>query len=361
MKSLARSYVWWPNLDTDIESMVKECGGCQQALNRPEIMYSPWIEPSGPWKRLHIDYAGPYLGEMFLVVVDAYSRWLEVKIMKGTTSEKTIEELRNIFATHGFPQVIVSDNAPNFASEELKRFLTHNGIKHVFTPPYHANSNGLVERAVQTFKKGMVNSGKDEALKTKLAKFLLRYRITPHTVTRISPAERLMNRKLRTRLDAMFPAESKVIEAGKDRVKIMNEARFNPGDTVSAVDFRRGHTWIDGRIEEKNNNLVWILLDDGRRIRRHLDHVRARRSCQERKSVVPELMDTIPIEPEDIPIDGNIKRREETRRTTNDTHMPISESEVPPREEVEVEVTQEESVGVRKSGRTTRPPNRYQH
>ena len=83
-------------------------------------MYSPWIELSGPWQRIHIDYAGPYLGEMFLVVVDAYSRWIEVKAMKGTTSVKTIEELRSIFATHGFPQVIVSDNASNFASEEFK-------------------------------------------------------------------------------------------------------------------------------------------------------------------------------------------------------------------------------------------------
>ena len=136
--------------------MVKECGGCQQFLNKPDqIMYSPWMEPSGPWQRIHIDYAGPYLGEMFLVVVDEYSRWLEVKVMKGTTSGKTIEELRSIFATHGFPQVIVSDNAPNFASEEFKVFLKQNGIKHIFTPPYHPNSNGLAERAVQTFKKAL--------------------------------------------------------------------------------------------------------------------------------------------------------------------------------------------------------------
>ena len=74
MKSLERSYAWWSNLELDIESMVKEYGGCQQVLNKPvQIMYSPWMEPSGPWQIIHIDYAGPYLGEMFLVVVDAYS------------------------------------------------------------------------------------------------------------------------------------------------------------------------------------------------------------------------------------------------------------------------------------------------
>ena len=361
MKSLARSYVWWPSLDLDIESMVKECGGFQQVLNKPDqIMYSPWMEPSGPWQRIHIDYAGPYLGEMFLVVVDAYSRWLEVKVMKGTTSGKTIEELRSIFATHGFPQVIVSDNAPNFASEEFKVFLKQNGIKHIFTPPYHPNSNGLAERAVQTFKKALVSSGNEESLKTRLSKFLLRYRITPHSVTNISPAERLMKRKLRTRLDAMFPVENKVIAAGRDREKIRNELLFSPGDTVSAVDFRPGHTWIEGRIEERKNNLVWILLKDGRRIRRHLDHVRTRRSCNEDKEAVPELMDTLPREiPEDSSIDANEEIRESpTITSSNDTPVEISESDGPLQNGVEMT---QEGVPVRKSGRTIRIPNRYQH
>ena len=61
---------------------------------------------------------------------------------------------------------------------------------------------------------------------------------------------------------------------------------YSPEDTVFAVDFRPGHTWIEGRIEERKNNLVWILLKDGRRIRRHLDHVRTRRSCNEDNAAV---------------------------------------------------------------------------
>ena len=80
--------------------MVKECGGCQQVLNKPDQIMYAWMEPSGPWQRIHIDIAGPYLGDMFLVVVDAHSRWLAVQVMKGTTSGKTIEELRSIFETH---------------------------------------------------------------------------------------------------------------------------------------------------------------------------------------------------------------------------------------------------------------------
>ena len=116
------------------------------------------MEPLGPWQRIHIDFAGPYLVEMFIVVVDEYSRWLETKVMKGTLSGRTIEDLRSIFATHGFPQVIVIDNSPNFASEEFKVYLKQNGINHIFTPPYHPNSNGLAERAAQTFKMELVSS-----------------------------------------------------------------------------------------------------------------------------------------------------------------------------------------------------------
>ena len=211
-----------------------------------------------------------------------------------------------MFATHGFPEVIVSDNTPNFASEEFRVFLKQNGIKHIFTPPYHSNSKVLTERAVQTFKKTLVSNGNEDSLKTRLAKFLLRYRLTPHSVTTISPAEILMKRKLRIRLDAMFPVENKVIVSERAIDKIRMYVLFSLGDTVSAVDFRRGHTWIEGRNEERKNNLVWILLKDGRRIRRHLDHVSTRRSCIEDKAAVPELMDTLPrYIPEGAQIDAN--------------------------------------------------------
>ena len=148
--------------------------------------------------------------------------------MKGTSSGKIIEELRSIFATYGFPQVIVSDYAPNFASDEFKVFLKHNGIKHIFTPLYHLNSNDLAERVVQTFKKALVSNGNVDSLKTRLSKFLLRYRITPHSVKKISPAERLIKRKLRTRLDAMFQVQNKVTEAGGDREKLRNIVLFSP-------------------------------------------------------------------------------------------------------------------------------------
>ena len=105
-KSLARSYVWWPGLDHDIETLVKNCGKCQQNQKQPPEAPLPWEWPGQPWSRLHVDYAGPFQGEIFLVLVDAYSKWLEVHVMKSTTSTATIEKLREIFATHGLPKTV---------------------------------------------------------------------------------------------------------------------------------------------------------------------------------------------------------------------------------------------------------------
>ena len=74
--------------------------------------------------------------------------------MSSTSSTKTIEVLRNLFASYGLPLQVVSDNSPQFVSQEFADFLKQNGVKHVRSTPYHPSTNGLVERFIQTFKKG---------------------------------------------------------------------------------------------------------------------------------------------------------------------------------------------------------------
>ncbi|XP_064107990.1 uncharacterized protein K02A2.6-like [Macrobrachium nipponense] len=127
---------------------------CQQyrhcAIDKQPL--HPWKFPSKPWSLIHIDYAGPIEGQMFLVVIDAYSKWLEVVPTQGYTSKVTVSKLRHIFCTHGLPDVIVSDNATAFVSEEFQSFVNKNGIRHVTSAPYHPSTNGLAENAVKTFK-----------------------------------------------------------------------------------------------------------------------------------------------------------------------------------------------------------------
>ena len=205
MKALARSLIWWPGLDTEIEAIASKCAGCQQYKRAPPAApIHPWEWPTRPWERIHIDFAGPFLNSMFLVAVDAHSKWPEVVQMRETTAERTIEVLRGIFSRTGVPSVLVSDNGPQFTSIEFARFTKGNGIKHVTSAPYHPSSNGLAERFVQSFKSAMKASKKDEgSVQTKLSNFLLAYRNAAHTTTGESPAKLFIGRTLPSRLDLL--------------------------------------------------------------------------------------------------------------------------------------------------------------
>ena len=156
MKSLARSYVWWPGMDAAIKEEVKGCTLCQDQQKAPaKAPLRPWEWPERAWSWVHTDYAGPFCGHMFLIMVNAYSKWMEVHVMKTATSHSTIEKMRTAFATHGFPEMLVTDNGSVFTSAEFKDFATSSGIHHLTTSPYHPASNGLAECAVQTFKRSM--------------------------------------------------------------------------------------------------------------------------------------------------------------------------------------------------------------
>jgi transposase InsO family protein len=122
MKQLARKYFWWPKLDKDIEETVRCCSSCQETAKSPATaQQASWSWPGGPWKRIHLDFAGPYLGKMFLVVVDAYSKYLEVVPMSHATSSTTVAALRHIFSNFGLPEHIVTDNGSQFTSEEFQK------------------------------------------------------------------------------------------------------------------------------------------------------------------------------------------------------------------------------------------------
>lgn len=113
MKEIARSYFWWPGIDAEIEEEARGCPDCQNVRNMPQIApLHPWDFPEEPWQRIHIDFVGPMESHMFLVIVDAHSKWPEVAVMNSTSSEKTIEELRSVFSRFGIPQQLVSDNGP---------------------------------------------------------------------------------------------------------------------------------------------------------------------------------------------------------------------------------------------------------
>ena len=123
MKAIAQSYFWWCGLDKAIEDIGKSCHSCQANQPNPSVApLHPWVWPDSPWKRVHGDFAGPFQGHTF-IVVDAYSKWPKVIIMPSTTSEKTIDVLRTMFAQYGLPEHLVSDNGPQFTSSSFSKAI----------------------------------------------------------------------------------------------------------------------------------------------------------------------------------------------------------------------------------------------
>ena len=251
MKALARGLVWWPGIDGEIEAVVKNCQECQEAQPLPATApMQPWSWPTRPWSRLHIDFAGPMDGRMFLVVVDAHSKWMDVIVMKSATALTTVQRLRTLFSNFGIPESIVTDNGPQFAATEFEEFCRSNGIRHILIAPYHPASNGLAERGVQTFKKGYhkLTGG---TVEDRVAQFLLQFRVTPHSTTGRSPAELLFGRNLRTRLDAIRPDLSRTVEKRQDQQKRQHNSRvkvrmFAVKDKVFVRNFGRGKLWLPG-------------------------------------------------------------------------------------------------------------------
>ncbi|XP_054267159.1 uncharacterized protein K02A2.6-like [Macrosteles quadrilineatus] len=115
MRSVARHYVWWPNMDKDIEVYIKRCTSCQENRdNVEEVPLHPWNVPDRVCERVHIDLAGPVNGSMWLVGIDALSKWAEVDCLKTTNSSTIIQRLRSWFSRYGIPSEIVTDNGPQF-------------------------------------------------------------------------------------------------------------------------------------------------------------------------------------------------------------------------------------------------------
>ena len=145
-----------------------------------------------------MDYMGPFL--MFLVIIDAGSKWIEMFPAQSSTTKTIIQHLKALFAQFGLPDIIATDNGPCFVSYKFKDFLTMNGIKHWRSSPYHPSSNELAEKAVQIIKQGLKKMN-DESLNdrlARLARLLFNYRMTHQSTTGVSPSELLMGRKLKS-------------------------------------------------------------------------------------------------------------------------------------------------------------------
>lgn len=280
MKTTARSYLWWPAIDKDIESAVRDCMVCQESRRTPVKAPVPiWEHASQPWHTIHLDFAGPMEGHMFLVVVDACTKWLEVRAMTSATSTAVIRELRAIFATFGLPQKVVSDNGSVFVSREVLDFYHRNGIKAVTSAPYHPATNGQAERMVYELKQALQRD-KVGSLLVRLARFLYRQHSTVTTSTGKTPARLMFGRELASNISRVTPEPetSNEEKVGEGTEQTTSSRRFVKGQPVFALNFRGKPKWIEGILLKQLGLRSWLLQTTLGEIRRHVDHIRRRSS-----------------------------------------------------------------------------------
>ena len=197
----ARQSIWWPGLSRQIEELVKNCATCRKCVQQRSEPLIPSNFPETPWQRVGTDLF-EMKGHSYLLIVDYYSRYIEVARLNQTTAEEVILHTKSIFARHGIPDLVVSDNGPQYSSEAYANFARKFQFEHITSSPHYPQSNGEAERAVQTVK-NLIKKDGDPYLA------LLSYRSTPLKCG-FSPSELLMSRKLRTNLpttrDSLRPA-----------------------------------------------------------------------------------------------------------------------------------------------------------
>lgn len=299
MKSIARSYIWWPALNEDIEKLCRECADCQRIKsNPPKVPLLGWPVPEGVWDRIHVDFFETKKNDFYLIILDAFSKWIEVFSMRSITSFKTIQILRNLFARYGLPKQLVSDNGRTFVSKEFNTFMRLNGIEHVTSPPFSPHCNGAAENSVKTVKHFLLKEVNNSDTDTALARFLLTYRSTTHCSTGLSPAEVFLGRSLRTRFDLIKPSVQKMenpeLAKVKNNIKIAQnrnkrfykgnrKANIKVGYTVYVKDYRGSRiTWCKGVVNKILGPNVFLVKPENcnNLWKRHANQIRTVGSSQ---------------------------------------------------------------------------------
>jgi hypothetical protein len=195
--------------------------------------------PGERWSQLAIDVCGPFpTGEYIVVVTDNYCRWPKAKILKTVTSASILKWLNKVFAQHGYPHVLKSDNASYFTSEEFKSTLNSWGIQLRTVTEYWPQANGEVERFNEVIKKHVLTSQAEQKdwLAT-LPNLLLQYRTTPHRMTGQTPAKLLLQREMRTKIPTIQPA--KVKDGSRMDAEVRNKDSSEKAKTKEYTDKTR--------------------------------------------------------------------------------------------------------------------------
>ena len=246
-KQYLRSSVWFPKMDSLIEAAVYRCIPCQAVTpcpRREPLQMTPL--PAEPWQLVAADIFGPLpSGEKILVLKCLRSKWPEVSVFlrnQATNAEGVISAMEKLFAVHGIPDIIRTDNGPPFNSNAYKQFSRRFGFQTQKVTPLWPEANGQAEAFMKCLGKVIRTAHiENKDWKSALNSFLMAYRATPHPSTGVAPA------------DLLYPGR---------RFKTLLPCQPNAGDRTSNVDkfheraMARSKAYQDARRNTRHSSLT---------------------------------------------------------------------------------------------------------
>ncbi|KAK3752981.1 hypothetical protein QZH41_016289 [Actinostola sp. cb2023] len=284
----ARECVYWPGMSADIRQLIETCETCRKfEVSQPKESLMPHEVPSRPWQRVGVDLF-ELNNKDYLVCVDYYSNFWEVDRLRDTKANTVILKMKSHFSRYGCPDVVISDNGPQFSCREFAKFAHDWEFEHNTSSPGNSKANGKAESAVKTAKNLMKKSLEAG---TDLYTAILDYRNTPTQGLETSPAQRLMNRRTKTLLPTTKTLlQPRVYYADKEQSQLKQRqerqraiydknARDLPplceGDTVRMKPFRPGERmWRKAIVTEMlDDRSYYVESQDGGTYRRNRQHL----------------------------------------------------------------------------------------
>ena len=296
-KALIRTKVWFPGIDAAVDESVKRCIPCQANSTRRETQpLAMSTLPRGPWLELSIDFCGPLpTGEYLLVIIDEFSRFPVVEVVRSTSAEIVIPVVDNVFSLLDYPEIVNSDNGPPFNGHLWKAFMQENGIRHRKITPLWPQANAQAEAFNKPLMKALRSASiSGSSWRREMRKFLRAYRCTPHVTTEFTPHRLMFARDPQTKLPEVrqhVSVDDKVVRendaAANRKMKSRADKRtrakkttLNEGDVVLVRRQKTGKlstpfdpTPLD--VASRNGSMITARRADGSRVTRNVSMFRS--------------------------------------------------------------------------------------
>ena len=366
----AKTSVYWPGYTNEIHDMVASCSKCQENRSQnPKPDTKPHDVPHYPYQKVGTDLF-ELQGEHYLLTIDYYSKWVTIDHLQSTKAADVITILDKHFANFGIPETIFSDNGPQYANEEFRKFSRKLGFQHTTSSPGYPASNGQAERGVQTVKKMMAKMLEEGRTINDALRVL---RNTPIGGDLPTPAILLQGRHLRTQLtintETLVPHN---MDADKTRQKLIaHQSQYAfygaTGNTTNSpllpdesVRTMRGKKWVPAKvIGHHTEPQSYILrLANGRTVRRTRTHINRTTEVWDDNTMFAKYTPTGQQTNTSLP-EGQPPNQPEETNVLPDTEIRSPNTESPPKSaKSPTTPASQPAVKTTRLGRISRPPRR---